>query len=57
MEEKQRKELDIADKETEKIKRDLQTQRDRNKDFLIEEKIKKNTLKKENKALENGLKT
>ena len=56
VEEKQRKDLDVADKESEKIKRYLQTQKDRNKDILIEEKIKKNTLKKEKKALENELK-
>ena len=40
VEERQRK-VDVADKESEKIKRYLQTQRDRNKDILIEDKIKK----------------
>ena len=56
VEERQRKDLDAADKESEKIKGYLQTQRNRNKDILIKEKMKKNTLKKEKKALENELK-
>ena len=56
VEENQSKDLDVAEKENEKLKRDLKTQKDRNKDILVDEKMTKNTLKKGKKALENELK-